>query len=433
MSDTEKPAPELQLMPAHDNVWYWVATLHGEQNGKSIDHDIAERNRAAWLRWFAPQKHSKLHRHLLDNGFSQNELEPFTIAERTELLTAYARRLGRDAPLSELPLSKPVNFCHTHFKYMVSFRGFLFDRPVDFSGAKFSERVVFDDATLLDLAYFIKTEFSGGAKFRKTTFSKRADFGETNFLELVTFHEARFSGIANFNDVRFSKDAHFQRANFAEEARFQRAKFSKRADFINAYFGAETVFSDTTFETHVPDFLGATLHDATKWYETNWPPVPKTKNSCQSQVDAYARLKQEMERLKKHEDEQRFFRMEMLAKHGLLEPWSGKWLLDCGYKLVSDYGESVGRPLVGFALVFYFCFIVFWAEGFIGARMSPWHALALSFSSLFAIVPSAAKIVADQHDELAGGLRLFAVLESFTGALLLFLLGLALRNRFRMK
>jgi hypothetical protein len=69
-----------------------------------------------------------------------------------------------------------------------------------------------------------------------------------------------------------------------------------------------------------------------------------------------------------------------------------------------------------------------------GASMTIWHAAAISFANIFSIFPGAGKIMLAEHPViLSGALRLFAVTQFIFGALLIFLLGLALRNRFRMK
>ena len=52
-----------------------------------------------------------------------------------------------------------------------------------------------------------------------------------------------------------------------------------------------------------------------------------------------------MERLKKHEDEEQFFRRELRARRGLVTTLSGGWLLNLLYEAFSDYGQSAGRPL----------------------------------------------------------------------------------------
>jgi len=102
-------------------------------------------------------------------------------------------------------------------------------------------------------------------------------------------------------------------------------------------------------------------------------------------------------------------------------------------RLTQAEAARLGRPLYGLLVLFLIGGIVFrWMS--VPAPTTEWDAAILSISSLFSIFPGAGKIVeAKQVADLPSWLRLFAVLQSLFGALLLFLIGLALRNRFRMK
>jgi len=74
---------------------------------------------------------------------------------------------------------------------------------------------------------------------------------------------------------------------------------------------AETSFEGATFKTVPPKFFGAKLHEGTVWRGIQWPRAPKEAREAGRFVDAYERLKLEMDRLKKHEDELDFFAREM--------------------------------------------------------------------------------------------------------------------------
>jgi hypothetical protein len=177
------------------------------------------------------------------------------------------------------------------------------------------------------------------------------------------------------------------------------------------------------------------MHEATEWHGVNWPPSPKNKSAAQDQVYAYERLKQEMERLKKHEDEQFFFRKELRARRGLVPVGSGAWLLNYAYEAFSDYGQSVGKPLLWLFGLFTFGSAIFAGIAvFNGARMTLPSAAGLSFANIFSFLPIKREIMTG---EMVAGLssvaQIVCAVQSLLGALLLFLLGLALRSRFRMR
>ena len=172
------------------------------------------------------------------------------------------------------------------------------------------------------------------------------------------------------------------------------------------------------------------MHEATEWHGVYWPSAPQNTATAQDQVYAYERLKLEMERLKKHEDEQFFFREELRARRGLTSPWSGAWLLNYLYEVLSDYGQSLSRPLLWLFSVFAVGFSFFAvAPVFYGARMTVAHAALISFANIFSFLPITREVIAG----LSGAAKIIGAIQSIVAALLLFLLGMALRNRFRMK
>jgi hypothetical protein len=69
-----------------------------------------------------------------------------------------------------------------------------------------------------------------------------------------------------------------------------------------------------SFVSEPPQFFGAELHPGTVWRGITWPSGPKDKGEAERFMDAYACLKLEMDRLKKHEDELDFFALEMQSR-----------------------------------------------------------------------------------------------------------------------
>jgi uncharacterized protein YjbI with pentapeptide repeats len=406
---------------ANDNPWYWLATVHGEQTatagGGDWDEQLAADNRGAWNGWMARDL--------------SNEQRAILVKE---LHSLFARRPIDGAPpivqgdeFPPDPTGVP-DFSGTNFDHPVTFRGFLFPRMADFRSANF----------LLGRADFRSASFSDCAEFRLAQFRWRADFTSATFSGRADFDAAQFPHGALFTSATFSDDAIFNSAKFSDRAVFNLATFSKNADFFNAEFIANTDFSGVVFKTCVPDLRGATLHEATEWHGVIWPEVPRDKVTAQAQVYAYQRLKQEMERLKKHEDEQSFFRKELRARRGLDAATSGAWLLNYVYEASSDYGQSIGRPVFWLVVLFLVGFFVF-ANALVsnGAPMNAevelraiTFAARLSFANIFSFLPIRREI---NTTDLSFVAQIFGALQTLFGVVLLFLLGLALRSRFRMR
>ena len=395
-------ADKLELKPANDNPWYWLATLYGEMRRDwMLDKDIARKNRIAWNRWFAKALSAEQHDELLKKGVSPEELVPWTPTEEAELVIAFTARSGRKDQSLPDP-TREIDFSHTIFDRGVFLNGFLFPNE----------------------AYFISATFSGYAYFDSATFSQVANFYSATFTEDASFELATFTGNVYFTSATFSKYADFESATF-----------SSTINFINSGFTATTIFADARFNSMVPDFRGAKLHEASEWHGVRWPSAPRDKESAQEQVYAYERLKQEMERLKKHEDEQFFFRKELRARRVLVPLWSVARLLNYLYEALSDYGQSTSKPLLWLCVLFLLVSAVFaWAPCITGTSMTIPDAASLSFASIFAIFPLPKGIMApDVFATLSSLAKIILVVEAFFGTLLLFLLGVALRNRFRMR
>jgi hypothetical protein len=485
MSAADKPAPG----QANDNPWYCLATLHGEQPaGMDLDEALAESNRLAWNRWVASALTEQQRAVFLKAGFPESQLVPLSSEETRAFRSAFALRSGReDGPPDA---NGYVDFSQTQFGRAAVFEGFLFTEAANFASATFSGGASFASATFARHANFASAIFSGNARFASTTFSSDANFalatfshsahfesatfssngyfGSATFSRSACFASATFAGFAGFESAKFSSSAHFSDTNFelatfsgdanfesatffgdanfasatfSRDANFELATFSGNADFgsaeissdirfINTHFAAITIFAEAKFGSAVPDFRGARMHEATEWHGVCWPSAPQEKKAAQAAVYAYERLKQEMERLKKHDDEQFFFRKELRARRGLTSPWSGSWLLNHIYEVSSDYGQSIARPMLWLLCVFAAGFSIFaLAPVFNGTRMTAAHAALVSFANIFSFLPMSRETIAG----LSGAARIIGATQSLLAVLLLFLLGLALRSRFRMR
>jgi uncharacterized protein YjbI with pentapeptide repeats len=455
--DRQMSDPEASLRPANDNLWYCLATLYGEQPEFDVDDDLAEKNRLAWSQWF----------------------ENIPDDRRVELTREFKRRsLGKSPPEKT---SSP-NFSNTLFVRKVNFERFEFPSNADFSRSKFSGSAWFSSAVFHGTANFRSATFSGDSNFYKAIFTGGADFNSTvfsgtsvtfgeahfarsadfklatfpdisnfsstvfqgnsnfpdaTFLGTALFESATFNRFANFSNATFSRAAGFMSATFSHEADFGSTNFSGDIRFLNAKFAAKTDFSGAEFIAKAPDFRGATMHEATEWHGATWPKPAKLAFDAQQQVYAYERLKQEMERLKKHEDEQNFFRKELRARRGLSRFFSGAWFLNFLYQTTSDYGSSIVRPLLWLLGVFAIGVGIFMRAPVLSppcGSMSFDLATKISFANIFVFLPDKREIMTPELLSCwSNTARIVSAAQSLSGVVLLFLIVLAIRNRFRMK
>jgi uncharacterized protein YjbI with pentapeptide repeats len=438
MRDEEKP----QLKPANENPWYCLATVYGEQVGRplaSFDKALDKRNRVAWNRWVAVALSDEQREQLIKRGFDASELVPLSDDERTEFSRAYSERTAAALPN---PNNEGIGFHHVLFEQPTSFRGFVFPTAVfnsaefhskaDFCKAAFFGLAVFDDATFSSVAYFAEAFFETGGFFNRVTFSSTIDFSEAAFFEGALFYEAVSSGTAYFRKAAFSGDVFFKGATFAGETTFGGAEFSGAADFGSCEFKSQTWFSRAKFTSHVPVFHDTKLRELTDWGLSTWPPPPKDKKDAQAQVFAYGRLKAEMDRLNRPLDAQFFFAKELRAHRELEKRYSPQRAFNFAYQIFGFYGASAELPILWLSVLFLLGFGFFaLAPVYKGVPLAYDEAAGLSITNLISFVPY--KVDNDISAHLSPLAKIVGDLQSFLAIMLLFLLGLALRNRFRMK
>jgi uncharacterized protein YjbI with pentapeptide repeats len=360
-------------------------------------------------------------------------------------------------------------FDFTFYGATANFERATFSDSATFGGANFSGGANFDGTTFSE-ATFGGANFSGRANFDGAKFSGDANFERASFLSseeipsrwpliamTATFHHATFSGRAYFNGATFS-GAIFEEAIFFKEADFSYATFSTEADFASATFSGDVEFHATTFgrltrfdfatiksmmafvnasmkgptsfewaefRGEPPRFFGAQLHEGTVWRSVSWP-IPRSRDEAGKYVDAYERLKLEMDRLKKHEDELDFFALELQSRRVL-----GIGTPIVIYGLLCDYGRSYFLPLG-----WLFVTIVVGAALFLthfGLSKYP-QAIGLSLANTFGVLGFRKDFIDPNTIEfLSRILKVVSAAQTIAGIVLLFCFGLAVRNRFRMK
>lgn len=194
---------------------------------------------------------------------------------------------------------------------------------------------------------------------------------------------------------------------------------------MNSELKNETSFEGTRFLNKPPKFFNAKLHQGTVWRGIDWPEPEKVPDAG-AFMDAYACLKLEMDRLKKHEDELDFFAHEMQSRRVLLGPMRG--LPIALYGCLSSYGRSYVRPLVALFVLSALGAGVFWY--FDGHTYA--EALGLSAASTLNVFGFRRDFNLP-IDTLAPSLKVFVAFQTILGAIFLFLFGLGIRNKFRVK
>jgi hypothetical protein len=128
------------------------------------------------------------------------------------------------------------------------------------------------------------------------------------------------------------------------------------------------------------------------------------------------------------------FRNELRARRRLLWISPGEWLLNLLYQWFSGYGSGFYRPLLWLVAVFVIGAAFFaCAPLYCGASMPNELAIRLSFANILVFLPIQRETMSRISACLSNTILVVCAAQSLLSVVLFFLLGLGLRNRFRMK
>ncbi|MEQ8481667.1 MAG: pentapeptide repeat-containing protein [Hoeflea sp.] len=343
----------------------------------------------------------------------------------------------------------------------VSFKNAAFgDGSVWFSGATFGEgNILFSAANFgAGDVLFNGTVFGKGAvSFNLSTFGA----GDVLFLgatfsdHAVSFHGATFGkGDILFKGIKFRSAAMAASGMIVAGNLYVETHFPEAVNFSRLEVKGTSSFSGSSFDK-VPDFRDAKF-DRPPEVAGMVVPRPKLRGRTQHAVDKndvakFRKLKSMALAANDHERDGEFFAGEMLAKRGTETKTLFGLLFNTLYWWLSDFGQSYLRP-IGWLAVSYLifaaaCLYKIWPALTLSDRL--WFAAEFSFRSLtplfgslfrFAPAPEghvswyqkAYKSLADAGVDIDGLIAL-GVAQSVIGTVLLFLLLLALRNKFRLK
>ena len=344
--------------------------------------------------------------------------------------------------------NKAILLSSTDFRNATFAGGASFNNATFSSVSTFSMNVDFTLATFAKTAYFKKVNFAGigSAYFKGVKFSQGANFDDATFKKIANFDDVKFLGKSQFCKVKFLDGANFDKAEFSEDANFDKAEFSEKVSFINAIFSEEIKFDGATFEGHtnfintkfkkyVPSFHKAEVYSNTSWSTVikHWPSSKKPKDEEMAEIisynqNTYENLSSRMKELDKYHDEHFFYRQEMRCRRQF-ENFFIRFPY-VAYDVLSDYGYSIGWAFSWWALHILLGTAFIWA-----VTKNALCAFPVSFANAHGFLPF-------HKGSLSGCYKLFVGNDIFNiiwgvqtiiGILLLFLLLLTLRIRFRLK
>lgn len=228
----------------------------------------------------------------------------------------------------------------------------------------------------------------------------------------------------SFEHATFHDDVHFQGTCFKRPASFENALFKKKVNFISLQGKPALYFQNAIFEVCPPHLHGSELHPESSFQGAQFP-----KKDLPDHVGAYENLRQIAESIGKLEDRKIFIQREMECRYQGAERWSVDWMWRGLYRAISYHGTSVGRPFCIMACLFMFS-LYFWIKwGVQTGQIGVFDALMLHFQQ---IMPLPRYDLLDLPKTLPDCLIFSASFLRVISFPAWFLIGLALRHRFRM-
>jgi uncharacterized protein YjbI with pentapeptide repeats len=373
---------------------------------------------------------------------------------------------------ASIEFGRRAQFDGSHF-HSVEFANTRFDQGASFVGSTFHGVTTIISAREMGDISFDQARFEGPVEIRAVAGARTVRFVAAQLLEGITarghstanplqlsglsFQQAAIHGSIIFENCTFGQAdfrssrlalplagmtdnicaASFKNCTFQLGATFEGARFEHGASFENAKFLGSSSFRGTVF-SQAPNFHEATLHQGTLFSSKDEFPSLFLDLKSRGAAEAYRTLKLAMNKRHALNEELGFFLLEMRATALRLPRWRRvPYVL---YDWMSMYGQSVQRPLwwfVGVHLVFALAYTLLQGER--------WEVIdsGLTSLTLYGAIPFAAALrwpeVSGSGNQLAFPpdrlvlVQVAIVFQSILSAVLLFLVGLGLRNMFKVR
>ena len=396
-------------------------------------------------------------------AFNEEQAKEYGIENIDKYTESDIKALAKKIGVNEIPVGT-IDFSWCEFQDHMDFTGFIFPPHftvdgkdiINFSNAKFykgarfidtvfAKRTIFNNVLFEHKAIFMKTKFKE-IYFSKTKFKELTHFGEANFYDIAHFRKCTFFGETVFDKTKFIKFVGFDNSRFYSLISFSDASFNEFCSFVNSKFLFGADFSDAKFNKP-PNFNGASIHPDTAFLKTKFGTKSKYINddyNRRQEYDHFSRawraLKLEMNKTHNRPMELKFFCYEQDARIQVNKGSRIATLLNL-YKISSLYGTSIVRPVLslGAFLIVFICIYMLIYVGWTTETDFFNKSISLSIANSVPFISynkSIIGITADNLEHNAGlfiSLQIFTLIQNIISFVLIFLVGLGLRNNLSIK
>ena len=340
-----------------------------------------------------------------------------------------------------------VSFKDSEFHNCVNFIGTCFFRSADFLCTKFFNLAYFSDIKFFSDVTFSNAVFSSCSNFDYTVFSNHANFLNTVFSYVAVFTGAKFLHSAIFSKAEFHNGVIFSDVTFSKGATFRNTIFSFRAIFDKVIITGHTDFKYAEFKDIPPSFRNVDMYSDIIWDEIKWPILNKEsqRKTVKQNISTYEDLASYMKKLDKPQNEHIFYR-EYMRCRGWLEKQPMKFFYRL-YEILADFGYGVEPAFRYWRWHMYAGAVIIaiisltnswlecWKDGALEATKSALCSIPLSFANAHSFLPFHKGALEGCYDYFMDSnfFNTIWVFQTLAGIILLFLVLLTLRIRFRLK
>ena len=260
-------------------------------------------------------------------------------------------------------------------------------------------------------------------------------FKHTTFETTVDLDNNEFKCIPDFTNTKLSN--HLILSNFyvnAEKKPSSRLISKVAINIYKLWFGEKVLISRVRKAININERFINT-------FKASWPWLTKSIVVNKDDIERLRRLKELADINKHHQLALDLHIEEMKCSRWIETPWQ-KLPIEFLFQKCGDYGRSIFRPIISLVLL-WLSFAPIYASD--SSKKDVWaDALLFSFSQMFSLIPSSKDARTESSKELYGAVvdgkvivdipnYVFGLagLQSIASIALVFLVGLALRNRFR--
>ncbi|KAF7772137.1 hypothetical protein PCIT_a2147 [Pseudoalteromonas citrea] len=353
--------------------------------------------------------------------------------------------------------------CESHINFeLASFNG-----PLDFQEAQVFGQAVFKSCNFSGHLTLLHSEFHSLFLFEYAHIGGTAVFSRATFSDWAIFHDSNFKSSSYFSGTSFKHYTDFSASTFRDNVAFENSSFyGEKVSFKKCQFHATFDFQpEETANLKCLDFEGASFDKqfTLSGHFNCIPDLRQTKTSHhidlslltiklnrhflkntgmeatvdQVDPDRLCRLKEIAESNKNHERALAFHADELRAKRWhVFSLWQS--ILDGLYSLTSNYGQSIMRPCMYLlASVFIFASATLSQtkqSSYNIAQMKAALTISVATATPFLAISKEARTKGTEelfNKELPDNYYLYSYIHSGSSFVFMFLIGLGLRNRFR--